>query len=812
MPRTRRARDKQIDGFRRVTRNMRGGNDIIGGSTVKGKDGKAISVGNTVSCSGLFGSKTFMVKSIDPAKKGAPPSLVNPGNYAAAKCTKVDLNAPVKDTKGFALSVNHDVTCKGLLGSSTFKIQRVDRATGKVFDAKNNGYVAATKCTYQAPGAAVTKKTNGKRSAIKVQIKEADIKTYKTDIERLTGSILLGYTKKDGSMPVQLGGNMNPDGTLEEEGGALKTLTTLSTYILIFKDTIIPTEFETAAAKDIILKSRINVDKQLTPVPSSYAQLISGPSSSGRETAVKIQIKPADLSKFKDDIEKAAGFKILGYTDKSGKNPVQLPQQLGGSLNPDGTFDEQGGALKTVTLLSTYIVIFNGAVNAIAFESKVAANATLKKIMNVDNKTTPVPESFNKVRAGPGASGKGNETAVSIQITINNLKANKEEIQKEAGHTILGYTEKSGKNPVQLGGSLTPDGTFDEEGGALAMFTTLYTYIVIFNGVVNVTAFASKVAANATLKKIMNVDTKLTDIPASFMKLLSTPPPSNTPSNSGSSAPPEEQAAAVDAAASASTAAEAAEAVASTTNDPAIKAAAEAAAAKPGATPASVQKAVQAAAAATPAAVKLTLSEDTVVCRLPSGEAGVQPSWEPDQDYANPVSVLPAQVPSSMQVSVTGISEKHIQPTKTKIGTKTLYYTFVLIKGKVFGITALASSIGNAIELMQPKMNKESGVVKVRTVTSDIENIMATEAAEEIEHLIESFEGTIGTLLASPAADTATAAAIEQQVATHKKTIATLKATLAEYKKHAQSGGRRKSRRHYRKKARLSRKRRNMRG
>jgi hypothetical protein len=164
-----------------------------------------------------------------------------------------------------------------------------------------------------------------------------------------------------------------------------------------------------------------------------------------------------------------------------------------------------------------------------------------------------------------------------------------------------------------------------------------------------------------------------------------------------------------------------------------------------------------------------------------------------------------------MQVSVTGISEKHIQPTRTKIGTKTLYYTFVLVKGKVFGITAAASSIGNAIELMQPKMNKESGVVKVRTVTSDIENIMATEAAEEIEHLIESFEGTIGTLLASPAADTATAAAIEQQVATHKKTIATLKATLAEYKKHAQSGGRRKSRRHYRKKVRSSRKRRYMR-
>ena len=1037
MPRTRRARDKEIDGFRRVTRNMRGGNDIIGGAPITGKDGKSISVGNTVSCSGLFGSKTFKVESIDNAKK-----LVNPGKYAAAKCTKVDPNATVKDTKGFALRVNHDVTCKGLLGSSTFKIAKVDGATGKVFDAKNNGYVAATKCTYQAPGAAVGKKTNGKRSAIKVQIKEADIKTYKTDIERLTGSILLGYTKKDGSRPVQLGGNMNPDGTLEEEGGALKTLTTLSTYILIFKDTIIPTEFETAAAKDSTLKSRINVDKQLTPVPSSYAQLISGPSSSGRETAVKIQIKPADLSKFKADIEKAAGFKILGYTDKSGKNP----QQLGGFLNPDGTFDEQGGALKTVTLLSTYIVIFSGPVNTIAFESKVAANPALKKIMNVDNKTTPVPDSFQDVRSGPGASGtetavriqikpanlakfkgdiekaaghkilgytdksgknpqqlggslnpdgtfdeeggalstfttlstfivifngavnvtafaskvastpalkaimnvdtktspvpasfndvragtgaSGTETAVKIQIKPANLSKFKEQIEKAAGHKILGYTDKSGKNPQQLGGSLNPDGTFDEEGGALSTFTTLSTYIVIFsgavnvtafaskvastpalkaimnvdtktspvpesfnevragtgasgtqtaikiqikpanltankeeieaaaghkilgytdksgnkpvqlggslnpdgtfdeqggalatitmlstyvvvfNGAVNATAFASKVAANPALKKIMNVDTKLTDVPASFAELLSTPPPSNTPSNSGSSAPPEEQAAAVEAAASADTAAEAAEAVASTTSDPTLVAAAEAAAAKPGATPASVQRAVQAAASAAPAAAAApTLSEDTAVCRLPSGKAGVQPSWEPDQDYPNPVSVLPAQVPSSMQVSVTGISEKHIQPTKTKIGTKTLYYTFVLIKGKVFGITAAASSIGNAIELMQPKMNKESGVTKVKTVTGDIENIMATEAAEEIEQLIESLEGTIGTLQASPAADSATSAAIQQQVATHKKTIATLKATLAEYKKHAQGGGRRKSRRHYRKRARSSRKR-----
>jgi hypothetical protein len=134
-----------------------------------------------------------------------------------------------------------------------------------------------------------------------------------------------------------------------------------------------------------------------------------------------------------------------------------------------------------------------------------------------------------------------------------------------------------------------------------------------------------------------------------------------------------------------------------------------------------------------------------------------------------------------------------------------------MIKGQLYGITAAASSIGNAIELMQPKMNKVSGVVKVRTVTKDIENILATNAVEEIGNLIHSFEGTIGTLQASPAADSATDTAIQQQVATHKKTIAALKIALEDYKKAAQGGGRRKSRRHYRKRARSSRKRRHMR-
>jgi hypothetical protein len=931
MPRTRRAKDKQIDGFRRVSRNMRGGNGIIGGASVNGKDGKPISAGNTATCSGLLGNKTFQVNRVDATKKLVYPTASTSGSYAAAKCTKADPNATVKDKTGHALKVGDNVNCAGTFGSSSFKIAKVEGATGKVFDAKNSGYVAATKCTYEAAtGMTATKKTDGKKSAIKVQIKEADIKTYISEIQNATGSTLLGYTKKDGSNPVQFGGNMKPDGTLEEEGGALKTATTLSTYILIFRDTINPKEFETQVANNPTLKSKMNVDIATTPIPSQYNELRSGlKGSSGKLTAIKIQIKTANLTKFKAEIQKAAGgSKIVGYTDKSGNNPIQLggslnpdgtldeeggalatlttlstyivifdgpvdptvfaknvaasttlkplmnvdkalqtsvpasytgltaghgasgtetavkiqikpanltahkadiekaaghkilgytdksgvnPQQLGGFLNSDGTFDEEGGALATLTTLSTYIVIFDGVVNATAFASKVASTPALKAIMNVDTKTTPVPASFNDLRAGHGASGT--QTAIKIQIKSENLrdKNTRTLIEKAAGHKILGFTNSKGAKAEQLGGSLNPDGTFDEEGGALKTLTTLSTFIVIFDGSVNATAFASKVAANPALNKIMNVDIKLTDVPASFTELLSAPPPSNTPSNMGSSAPPEEEAAAEDAAAAAPDAAAAAEAVASTTSDPTLKAAAEAAAAKPGATPASVQKAVHAAAAAAPAATASRLPEDTAVCRLPSGKAGVQPSWEPDQDYPNPVSVLPAQVPSSMQVSVTGISEKHIQPAKTKIGTKTLYYIFVLIKGKVFGITAAASSIGNAMELMQAKMGKETGVVKVLKVTGDIKKLVASEAKDSVEEMIDDLQTAIDTLQASPAADSATAAAIQQQVATHKKTIAALKISLEEYKKSAQSGGRRKSRRHYRKKARLSRKRRHMR-
>ena len=894
-----------------------------------GKDGKTITKGNTVTCSGLFGNKTFKVDSIDTAKK-----LVNPGKYAAGKCTKVDPNASVKDKTGRALKVGDNVKCSGTFSSPTFKIARIEGATGKVFDAKNNGYVGATKCTYQAAGMKATKKTDGKKSAIKVQIKEADITTYRSEIGDATGSILLGYTKKDGSKPVQFGGNMNPDGTVEEEGGALKTLTTLSTYILIFRDTINPKEFETQVANDATLKSKMNVDivttpipsqynelraglkgssgnlkaikvqitkanlinfkseiqmsaavklvgytdskganpqqfggslnpdgtleeeggalktitmlptfiiifdgkidekkfatefaadvaanpklksimnvdKNLTSVPASYISLTAGKGASGTETAVKIQINPKYFTdnSIRPLIEEAAGHKILGFTDKSGKNP----KQAGGSLNPDGTFEEEGGALKTLTTLSTYIVIFNGVVNVTSFASKVAASSKLKGIMNVDDKTTPVPASFNDLRAGTGASGKGKETAVKIQIKTANLTANKADIEKAAGHKILGYTDSKGAKPIQLGGSLNPDGTFEEEGGALKTFglgTTLSTYIVIFNGAVNVTAFASNVEKTPALKKIMNVDDKTTPVPASFTELLSTPPPSNT----GSSAVSEDEAAAVAAAADAPNAAAAAEAVASTTEDPALIAAAEAAAAKPGATPASVKKAVEAAAAATPAAVELKLSEDTAVCRLPSGKAGVQPSWEPDQDYANPVSVLPAQVPSSMNVSVRGISENHIQPAKTKIGTNTLYYTFVLIKEKVFGITAAASSIGNAMQIMKTKMNKETGVVKVKIVTGDMEKVIASYSKGSVENMIDELNTAIDMLQASPAADSATTAAIQQQVATHKEMIAASKVALEKYKKTIQSGGRRKSRRHYRKKVRSSRKRRYMRG
>ena len=938
MPRTRRARDKQIDGFRRVSRNMRGGNGIIGGVSVNGKDGKPISAGNTVACTGLL-NKTFQVNRVDATKKQVYPTASTSGSYAAAKCTKVDPNAPVKDKTGRALKVGDNVKCSGTFSSPIFKIAKLEGATGKVFDAKNNGYVGATKCTYQAAGMKATKKTDGKKSAIKVQIKEADITTYRSEIGDATGSILLGYTKSDGSKPVQFGGNINPDGTVEEEGGALKTFglgTTLSTYILIFRDTINPKEFETQVANDTLLKSKMNVDtsttsipsqynelraglkgisgnlkaikiqiktanltkfkaeiqkaaggskivgytdksgnnpiqlggslnpdgtldeeggalatlttlftyivifdgsvdpvafaknvaastilkplmyvdKNLTSVPASYIALTAGKGASGTETAVKIQIAPTNLTKFKADIETAAGHKIIGYTDSTGAKPVQL----GGSLNPDGTFEEEGGALKTfglTTTLKTYVVVFNGVVNVTAFASKVASTPALKAIMNVDDKTTPVPASFNDLRAGTGASGKGKETAVKIQITPDNLKANKEGIEAAAGHKILGYTNSKGEKPVQLGGSLNPDGTFEEEGGALKTFgltTTLSTYVVIFNGEVNVTAFASNVEKTPALKKIMNVDSKTTPIPASFAELLSTPPPSNTPSNTGPSAISEDEAAAAAAAAAAPNAAAAADAVTNTTDDPAIIAAAEAAAAKPGATPASVQRAVQAAASAAPAAAAApTLLDGIGACRLPSGKAGVQPSWEPDQDYPNPVAVLPAQVPSSMYVSVTGISEKHIQPAKTKIGTNTLYYIFVLIKGKVFGITAAASSIGNAMQIMQTKMGKETGVVKLRIVTNDILKILASYSKGSVEEMIDQFNTAIDMLEGSSAEDSATKATIQQQVATYKELIAASKLFLEKYKKTIQSGGRRKSRKHYSKKLRSSRKCRHMR-
>lgn len=917
---------------------MRGGNDIIGGSTVKGKDGEAISVGSTVSCSGLFGSKTFTVKSIDAAKKGAPPSLVNPGNYAAAKCTKVDPNAPVKDKTGHVLKEGDIVTCSGTLSSPTFKIVTLEGSTGKVFDAKKNGYVGATKCTYQAPGMKATMKTDGKKSAIKVQIKEADITLYRSHIGDATGSILLGYTKKDGSKPVQFGGNMNPDGTLEEEGGALKTLTTLSTYILIFRDTIDPKEFESQVANSTTLKSKMNVDTVTTAIPSQYNELRAGlKGTSGKLTAIKIQINTANLTntKIRTEIQKAAGErKIVGYTDKSGNNPVQLggslnpdgtldeeggalstfttlstyivifdgtvdpltfaknvaasttlkplmnvdkalqtsvpasyialtagtgasgtetavkiqikladltntkikadiqtaaghkilgytdskgakPVQLGGSLTPDGTFDEEGGALSTFTTLSTYIVIFNGVVNVTAFASKVAANATLKKIMNVDTKLSNVPSSFNDLRAGTGASGT--PSAIKIQINHTDLKANKREIEKEAGHTILGYTDKYGKKPIQLGGYLNPDGTLDEQGGKLAIITTRPTYIVIFNGVVNATAFVSKVAANDTLKKIMYVDEVLQkSIPASFTELASSSSSrNNDSSNTGSSAAAKE-AAAVDAAASADTAAEAAKAVASTTSDPNLVEAAKAAAAKPGATPASVQRAVQAAASEAPAAAAPTLSEDPedpAVCRLPGGEAVVKPPWEPVKDHPEVVALTKWDVPPSAKVNVIGISdtENSIHAARTQIGTKTLFYTFVLIKEKVFGITAAANNKNEAIAPMLSKMNKENGVIRVNTVTSDITKIVGAESTDSVEEMIDDLQAAIDTLLASPAADDATSRAIQQQVATHRKTMAALKIALTDYKKAAQSGGRRKSRRHYRKKLRSSRKRRHMR-
>jgi hypothetical protein len=108
---------------------------------------------------------------------------------------------------------------------------------------------------------------------------------------------------------------------------------------------------------------------------------------------------------------------------------------------------------------------------------------------------------------------------------------------------------------------------------------------------------------------------------------------------------------------------------------------------------------------------------------------------------------------------------------------------------------------------MQAKMNKESGVIKLNVVTPDIAKIYSTESAEEIQHLIESLEATIATLQDSAPANPATAVTIQKQIATHKKTISALKIALPEYKRASQSGGHRKSRKHYSNKLRSSRRR-----
>jgi hypothetical protein len=104
-------------------------------------------------------------------------------------------------------------------------------------------------------------------------------------------------------------------------------------------------------------------------------------------------------------------------------------------------------------------------------------------------------------------------TAIKMQITLANLRANRNAIETAAGSRIAGVTNAS-KVKQQL-------------GGALAIMTTTPTMIVAFNGTINPARLDAAVKANATLKRvIIGVDRVLTDVPPSL--LPATPPPAGT--------------------------------------------------------------------------------------------------------------------------------------------------------------------------------------------------------------------------------------------------------------------------------------------
>lgn len=66
------------------------------------KSGVAIKAGDSVVCSGMFGSKAFAINHVDAVKKMVFPgtSSSSTSGYAATKCTKANPSAAVKDAEG----------------------------------------------------------------------------------------------------------------------------------------------------------------------------------------------------------------------------------------------------------------------------------------------------------------------------------------------------------------------------------------------------------------------------------------------------------------------------------------------------------------------------------------------------------------------------------------------------------------------------------------------------------------------------------------------------------------------------------------
>jgi hypothetical protein len=778
--------------------------------------GKPIRVGTPVTCQGTFGKASFSVTRIDAAAK-----KVYKGNtgYASTKCTIDDATASLPDSKGADMKVGDNVTCKGTFGSKTFAITKIDDPSSKVFNG-NTSYVN-TACTKNNIG---DKGVSGVRSAIKIQIKPANLVAQKGKIEAAAGHKILGYTDKTGANPVQLGGDY------VEEGGALSMMTTLSTYIVIFDGTVNPTTFNNVVAADKTLKSIMNVDKVLQKtVPASYDALLSGDGASGTKSAIKIQIKPANLTAQKAAIEAAAGHKLLGYTDKTGGNPVQL----------GGNFVGEGGALATMTTLSTYIVVFNGTVNPVSFASKVAASKVLKPLMNIDTKVVPVPASYDALLSGDGASGT--KSAIKIQIKPANLTAQKAAIEAAAGHKLLGYTDKKGAKPVQLGGN------FVEEGGALATLTTLSTYIVVFNGIVNPVSFASKVAASKVLKPLMNVDKVLqSSVPASFEALSAGPaangpaantsangpagntsangpagntsangpagntsangPAGNTSANGPAAEAAAEEAAAVEAAveeAAAAPGAKPASVVAAASAagaSPAVVAAASAAAKKPGSTPQSVAAAIDKAqdAEAASSAANSSASTNSATCKLPSGKTfkmakSQGEAWEPIEDSDEPVQITEDQAVASRAEGGAGAID--IAKIRQSSMNRSVWYTFTIKMGKWYGITATASDASSALTMMQGKLDKLTGVRVIKGI--DHETIRTIEKSPLVEFTIEELQRTIDSLLASKKSNPAMASRIDEEVSQYRTAKAALQETLpAPAAAAAGGGGRSRKNRH----------------